>query len=183
MSKNKSVITTSIISNERIIGKIYLIRGRKVMLDRDLAALYQVQTGILNQAVKRNLERFPEDFMFQLTPEETKNWISQIVISNKERMGLRKMPFAFTDLGISMLSSVLNSKTAIQVNIQIMRTFSKIREMLANNEMLRQRIEELERRFEKNDEQIKNIFEAIKEILEPPPAPPRKPIGFHAGRD
>ena len=133
MSKNKSLSATSFISHERILGKIYLIRGRKVMFDRDLAELYQVQTGVLNQAVKRNLERFPEDFMFQLTSEETKNWISQIVISNKEKMGLRKMPYVFTDLGIAMLSSVLHSKTAIQVNIQIMRTFSKIRDMLSNN--------------------------------------------------
>ena len=117
--------------------------------------------------------------MFQLSKEETKNWTSQIVISNKERMGLRKRPFAFTDLGISMLSSVLNSKTAIHVNIQIMRTFSKIKEMLANNEMLRHRIEELERKYEKHDKQFKIVFEAIREVLEKPYKQNKKEIGFH----
>ena len=183
MSKSKSIIATSLIPHERIIGKIYLIRGRKVMIDRDLAELYGVPTKVLNQAVKRNALRFPDDFMFQLTKEEMGNWKSQFVTSNKERMGLRKMPSAFTDLGIAMLSSVLHSKTAILVNIQIMRTFSKIREMLANNEMLRQRIEDLERRSKTHDEQITAIFEAMKKILEPPPLPPKRPIGFHANRD
>ena len=149
------------------------------MLDRDLAFLYGVETRVLNQAVRRNLDRFPGDFMFQLSKEETENWISQIVISNKERMGLRKRPFAFTDLGISMLSSVLNSKTAIHANIQIMRTFSKIKEMLANNEMLRQRIEELERKYLRHDNQFKLVFEAIKEVLEKPDKRSKQEIGFH----
>ncbi len=179
MKKNKPPVYPSVISQDIIERKIYLIRGKKVMLDRDLALLYKVETRILNRAVKRNLDRFPDDFMFQLTKIEMKNWMSQIGISNKERMGLRKRPFAFTDLGISMLSSVLNSKTAIHVNIQIMRTFSRIRQMLANNEMLRQRIEELERKYLKHDQQFQIVFDAIKEILAPPPSPPKKPIGFH----
>ena len=139
-----------------------------------------VETRTLNQAVKRNLDRFPEDFMFQLSNEETKNWISQIVISNKERMGLRKRPFAFTDLGIAMLSSVLSSQTAIRANIQIMRTFSKIKEMLANNEMLRQRIEELERKYQKHDNNLKALFDAIKEVLEKLAKETKREIGFHA---
>jgi hypothetical protein len=149
------------------------------MLDRDLAFLYGVETRVLNQAVRRNLDRFPDDFMFQLSKAETENWMSQIVTSNKERMGLRKRPLAFTDLGISMLSSVLNSKTAIHVNIQIMRTFSKIKEMLTNNEMLRQRIEELEKKYEKHEGQFKVIFEAIKEVLEKPSRRTGREIGFH----
>ncbi|PIU40648.1 MAG: DNA-binding protein [Candidatus Omnitrophica bacterium CG07_land_8_20_14_0_80_50_8] len=147
MSKNITV--SPFVPQELIANKIYFIRGKKVMLDRDLAELYGVLTKALNQAVKRNPERFPEDFMFQLTKGETKNWKSQIVTSNSQKikMGLRKRPFAFTALGISMLSSVLSSKTAIRVNMQIMRTFNKIREMLANNEMLRHKIEELERKY------------------------------------
>ena len=166
--------------SEKIESKIYLLRNKKVILDRDLAILYGVETRTLNQAVKRNLERFPEDFMFQLTKEETQNWISQIVISNKEKMGLRKMPFAFTDLGISMLSSVLNSKTAILVNIQIMRTFARIKQMLISNELLRQRMEELEKKYREHDDKIKQIFEVIRQALEEAPPPPKRTIGFHA---
>ncbi len=110
-----------------IQSKIYLIRGQQVMLDRDLAQMYGVETRVLNQAVKRNIERFPEDFMFQLTDEELINWKSQIVTSNSIKMGLRKPPYAFTELGVAMLSSVLNSKLAIQINMGIMRTFVAIR--------------------------------------------------------
>lgn len=106
-----------------IQNKIYEIRGQKVMIDRDLAEMYGVQTKALNQAVKRNIERFPEDFMFQLTTEETQNWKSQIVTTNSIKMGLRRNPYAFTELGVAMLSSVLTSKIAIQVNIGIMRAF------------------------------------------------------------
>ena len=183
MSKNITV--SPFVPQEVIANKIYFIRGKKVMLDRDLAELYGVLTKALNQAVKRNPERFPGDFMFQLTKEETKNWKSQIVTSNSQKikMGLRKRPFAFTDLGISMLSSVLSSKTAIRVNMQIMRTFNKIREMLANNEMLRHKIEELERKYEKHDHQFSIVFDAIREILEPKDPKPNKQIGFHVKYD
>jgi hypothetical protein len=114
-----------------IQSKIYEIRGQKVMLDRDLAEMYDVQTKVLNQAVKRNIERFPEDFMFQLTNEETQNWRSQFVTSNSIKMGLRRNPYAFTELGVAMLSSILNSKLAIQVNINIMRAFVVVRQMIA----------------------------------------------------
>lgn len=116
---------------ELIQNKIYDIRGRKVMLDRDLAELYGVETRSLNQAVKRNIDRFPPDFMFQLTPQELDIWKSQIVISNSVRMGIRRAPYAFTELGVAMLSSVLNSKTAIQINMGIMRAFVALRQMIA----------------------------------------------------
>ena len=116
---------------ELIQKKIYEIRGQKVMLDRDLATMYGVETRALTQAVKRNMERFPEDFMFQLTDEETANWKSQIVMSNSIKMGLRRNPYAFTELGVAMLSSVLNSKAAIQVNMGIMRAFVAVRQMIS----------------------------------------------------
>ena len=114
-----------------IQSKIYEIRGQKVMLDRDLAEMYGVQTKALNQAVKRNIDRFPEDFMFQLISEETQNWRSQFVTSNSIKMGVRRNPYAFTELGVAMLSSVLNSKTAIQINMGIMRAFVAVRQMVA----------------------------------------------------
>ena len=115
---------------QQIHTKIYEIRGQKVMIDRDLAEVYGVETRVLNQAVKRNIERFPTDFMFQLTDLEFQNWKSQIVISNSTNMGLRHRPYAFTELGVAMLSSVLNSKTAIQINMGIMRAFVAIRQHL-----------------------------------------------------
>ena len=118
---------TEIIPIEQKEDKIFTVRNQKIMLDRDLAELYQVETRILVQAVKRNIDRFPADFMFQLSKEDLENWKSQIVISNSVKMGLRKMPYAFTELGVSMLSSVLNSKKAIQVNIQIMRAFNYLK--------------------------------------------------------
>lgn len=149
------------------------------MLDRDLAFLYCTETRILNQAVKRNIQRFPDDFMFQLSEEETKNWISQIVTSNKEKMGLRKRPLAFTEHGILMLSSVLNSRKAVYVNIQIMRTFIQLRRMLLTNHDLRRKIAEMEKKY---DHQFKVVFDAIKELLTPPEKPRRR-IGFHANND
>lgn len=164
----------SLIAQKRIENRIFFIRGKKVMLDRDLAKLYEVETGVLNQAVKRNIERFPEEFMFQLSKEEMKNWISQIVISNKEKMGLRKAPFAFTEYGVIMLSSVLKSKRAIQVNIQIVKTFVRLREMIASNKILREKIDEMEKRY---DKQFKIVFEAIKHLLEEEVKPKNK-LGF-----
>ena len=163
-----------IIPVEMIERKILFIRGQKVMLDRDLAVLYDVETRMLNQAVRRNIRRFPKDFMFQLTKEEMNNWKSQIVMSNKEKMGLRRRPYAFTENGVAMLSSVLNSERAITVNIQIMRTFTKIREMIANHKELRLKIEEMENKY---DAQFKTVFEAIRQLLEQP-RKQRKRIGF-----
>ncbi|MEK7814273.1 MAG: ORF6N domain-containing protein [Candidatus Desantisbacteria bacterium] len=150
--------------------KILLIRGQKVMLDRDLAELYGVETGQLKRAVKRNIDRFPEDFMFMLTKEELENWRCQFGTSNADKMGLRHMPMAFTEQGVAMLSSVLNSKRAIQVNIQIMRAFTMLRRILASHEELRRKIEE-------HDTQIQAIFEAIRQLMTLP-AKETKKIGF-----
>ena len=151
---------TSIIPIEQIASRIYLIRGEKVMLDADLAELYGVSTGALNQAVTRNTERFPKDFMFTLNQPEFESLISQIVIS-KSRGGRRKPPRAFTEQGVAMLSTVLRSKRAVQVNIVIMRTFVKLRQMLATNE-------ELARNVAKHDREITALFEHVKKLLAPP---------------
>ncbi|MFH1553033.1 MAG: ORF6N domain-containing protein [Candidatus Omnitrophota bacterium] len=172
----KNLKTTDLIPNETIESKILLIRGRKVMLDRDLAALYSVETRTLNQAVRRNAERFPKDFMFQLTKKEFENWKSQIVISNREKMGLRRMPYAFTEQGVAMLSSVLNSQRAILVNIQIMRTFVSLKRMVFTYEGLRRKIDAMEKKY---DGQFQIVFSAIKRLMEPPPEKPKRMIGFH----
>lgn len=148
---------------EVIENRIFLIRGQKVMIDRDLAELYGVKTMVLNQAVKRNLMRFPSDFMFQLTINEFRNLISQNVISRWG--GTRKAPFVFTEHGILMLSSILRSKRAVLVNIQIMRTFTKLRRLLATHADLRRKIAELERKY---DGQFKIVFDAINELMELP---------------
>ena len=155
--------------------KIFLIRKQKVMIDRDLAVLYGVETRTLNQAVKRNIKRFPDDFMFQLTQEEMEHWKSQIVISNRERMGLRRRPLAFTEQGIAMLSSVLNSEHAILVNVEIMRAFVTLRKLLLTNTSLARKIKGLEKKY---DEQFKVVFEAIYSLMEPPEKKKRK-IGFN----
>ena len=154
-------MSMELIPHERIEGRIYLFRGKKVMVDRDLAQLYGVATKVLNQAVQRNLKRFPDDFMFQLSKDELNIWRSQIVTSNKERMGLRRSPFVFTEQGVAMLSSVLKSERAITVNIQIMRTFTRMREMLAENTDLRRKIELMEKQY---DEQFSVVFEAIRRL-------------------
>jgi len=172
--------THSIAPVEKIEKAIFLIRNQKVMLDRDLATLYDVTTGALNQAVKRNPERFPLDFMFQLTAAEKENWISQIVISNRERMGLRQMPFAFTENGVAMLSSVLKSKKAVLVNIEIMRAFTRLREMIRSHEALWKKITEMENKY---DSKLKIVFDTLRQMLTPPAPPalplkPKGPIGF-----
>lgn len=163
----------SLVPQEKIEKKILFIRDKKVMIDSDLAELYGVKTKVLLQAVKRNIERFPKDFMFQLDIQEFKNLRSQFVTSRWG--GRRHLPFTFTEQGVAMLSSILNSKRAIQVNIQIMRTFTKLREMLASHKELRQKIEEMERKY---DVQFKIVFDAIKHLIEPPEKP-RKKIGFY----
>ena len=141
---------------EMITSKIYLIRGQKVMLDRGLAELYGVETRVLKQAVKRNIARFPVDFMFELSRAEFDNLRSQIVISSWG--GIRYRPMAFTEQGVAMLSSVLNSERAVQVNIQIMRAFTKLRQMLATHDDLRRKIEEMEQKY---DQQFQVVFDAI----------------------
>ncbi len=168
-------MTVKIVPQEIIQNKILFIRGKKVMLDKDLAKLYGVTTGALIQAVKRNIQRFPEDFMYQLTKEEFMALKSHFVIS-KGRGGTRKLPFAFTEHGILMLSGVLNSERAILVNIEIMRTFTRLREMLAGHLELKQEIKEMEKKY---DYQFKVVFDVIKKLLTPPTKPKRS-IGFHA---
>ena len=160
---------------ERIETKILLLRGQKVMLDRDLAALYGVPTRALKQAVKRNSDRFPEDFMFVLDGEEFANWRSQFVISNSDRMGLRHAPMAFTEQGVAMLSSVLNSPRAIQVNIAIMRAFVRLRQILSTHADLARKLDELEKKY---DSQFRVVFDALRQLMNPP-EPSRKPIGFN----
>ncbi len=164
---------SSLVPIEKIERAIYIIRGEKVMLDRDLATLYGVTTKALKQAVKRNVDRFPDDFMFVLDPIEFQNWRSQFVTSKGDRKGLRHAPMAFTEHGILMLSSVLNSERAIQVNIEIMRTFVKLRQILASNSELSRRLDELESKY---DRQFKVVFDAIRQLMTP--APDRKQIGF-----
>jgi hypothetical protein len=173
-----------IVTDDKITSKIYLIRGFKVMLDRDLAELYGVETRVLNQAIKRNEKRFPNDFMFQLTEKELENWKSQNTLSSKEKMGLRKLPNVFTEQGVAMLSSVLNSETAIDVNIQIIRIFSKIREIVSSNSDILLKLEQMENKLLQNqekvnqhDEDITVIFKYLKQLLNPP-NPKREAIGF-----
>jgi len=162
-----------IVSDEIIENKIFLIRGKKVMFDRDLARLYKVKTGNLNKAVKRNTERFPIDFMFQLTKEELQSLIFQFGRSN--RGGTRTLPYAFTEQGVAMLSSVLKSEQAIRVNIQIMRTFTKIREMIVSNKALREKIEAMEKKY---DSKFKVVFDVIKRLVEKDKIEPIKIVGF-----
>ena len=167
---------SALIPTERIEKAIYLIRGEKVMLDRDLAELYQVETKTLNRAVKRNLSRFPADFMFQLSADEAASLRYQIGTSKQGRGGRRYLPFVFTEQGVAMLSSLLRSKRAIQVNIEIMRAFVRLRQMLASNAELSRRLDELESKY---DRQFKVVFDAIRKLMTPAPAA-RKQIGFRA---
>ncbi len=160
-----------------IENKIYLIRGQKVMLSTHLAVLYAVEARALIQAVKRNFERFPKDFVFQLTDNEYQGLKSQIVISSWG--GIRRAnPYAFTEQGVAMLSSVLKSRRAIQVNIAIMRAFVKLRRELATNKELASKLRELENKVSKHDEEIIAIFEAIRQLMAPPPVAPKRRIGF-----
>lgn len=164
--------TTNVIPQETIENKIFFIRGRKVMIDRDLASLYGVKTSQLTRQVRRNIKRFPDDFMFRLTGEEFTNLKCHFGTSSWG--GTRKLPYVFTENGVAMLSSVLNSERAMQVNIQIMRTFTKIREMLLTHKELKQKVEEMEKKY---DYQFKVVFDAIKQLLELPEKS-KKRIGF-----
>src|SRR5437773_11622344 len=168
-----------LVAVELIERRIYLIRGQKVMLDTHLAELYQVQTYRLNEQVKRNRARFPLDFMFQLTQEEAKSLTSQFAMSKPGRGGRRTPPYAFTEQGVAMLSTVLNSDRAIQVNIAIMRAFVRLRAMLATHADLARRLNELEQKY---DEQFRVVFEALREQMTPAPVPPSRRIGF-TGKD
>lgn len=162
------------ILSEIIEKKIFIIRGHKVMLDRDLATLYCVPTKALKQAVKRNIKRFPNDFMFVLSSEELTQWRSQFVTSGGDRKGLRHSPMAFTEQGVAMLSSVLKSERAVSVNIEIMRAFVKIREMLASHKDLARKLDELEKKY---DSQFKVVFDALRQLMQSE-TKPKKQIGF-----
>ena len=168
----------SIIPAERIERAILLIHSQKVMLDRDLASLYQVTTKALNRAVQRNLSRFPEDFMFRLSAEEFESLRCQFGTS-KGRGGRRYLPYAFTEQGVAMLSSVLRSERAVLVNVEIMRAFVRMRQLLATNADLARRLDALEKKY---DGQFKVVFEAIRELMSPPPEPKRGKFGFAPDR-
>jgi len=171
MSRTKAVVPV-----ERIERSILFIRSQKVMLDKDLAELYGVTTGNLNRAVTRNLERFPDDFMFQLSKDESDDLIFHFGTSSWG--GTRKRPRAFTEQGVAMLSSVLRSRRAVQVNVEIMRAFVRLRQMLASHEELARKLDALERKY---DVQFKAVFDAIRELMTPP-APSRRRIGFETTR-
>ncbi len=166
--------------DESIINKIYLIRGQKVMLDEDLAELYQIETRRLNEAVKRNIGRFPKDFMFRLNSKEFENLKSQIATSRWG--GRRKLPLAFTEQGVAMLSGVLSSDIAIQVHIQIIRIFTKMKEMLLTNKNILLKLEKMEKDVKENKEDIAMIFAALKQLLNPPQTK-RSMIGFNRKDD
>jgi hypothetical protein len=161
----------------RIEQKIFFVRGQKVMLDVDLAGLYGVTTKRLNEQVKRNLERFPEDFMFQLTAEEADSLRSQFATSNAGRGGRRYLPFAFTEHGAVMLASVLNSPQAVEVSVYVVRAFVRLREVLATHTELAHKLNELERKVGAHDEAIKSLVTAIRQLMQPPPTKRRR-IGF-----
>src|SRR5438874_7174598 len=169
-------MSKQIIPVQRIAQAIFVLRGQKVILSQDLAALYGVTVGVLTQAMKRNTKRFPKDFVFQVTAEELRDLKSQIVISSWG--GRRHLPYAFTEQGVAMLSSVLNSARAVKVNIAIMRAFVKLREALETNRELARKFKELETRVGGHDKQIDGIIEAIRQLIAPPEKP-RREIGFH----
>lgn len=169
----KNVTNSKIIPNERIERRIFWLRGEKVMLDSDLAELYEVDTKMLKRSVRRNLERFPENFMFELTVKEWE--VLRCQIGTSKRGGSRYLPFAFTEPGVAMLSSVLKSKRAIAVNIQIIQTFIQLRKMLVTHEALRKKIEAMERKY---DKQFKAVFDVLRQLLKEE-AEPVKKIGFH----
>ena len=170
------------IPDEVLMSKIYLIRGHKVMIDRDLAELYGVETKYLKRAVKRNIQRFPKDFMFELGLKEFNDWRCQIGTSNQDKMGLRYAPYAFTEHGVLMLSSVLNSDKAIKLNIQIMRIFMKMKELVLTNKDWIIKIQEIEKQVTSHDEKIRMIFEYLKKFhIEKPK--PKRPIGYKIDKE
>jgi len=164
---------------EQILSKIYNIRGEKVMLDRDLADLYGVETKVLKQAVKRNIERFPKDFMFQMNTREFEQWKRDIVLSKADRQGLRYYPFCFTEQGVTMLSCILNSKTAVAVNIKVIRVFVKIRQYAQTHKEILIQLSKLEKVVKSHSRDIENIFLVLKELIDKQTNPVRRnKIGF-----
>lgn len=179
MAKKKAA--TALIPGQRIERSILLMRGQKVLLDSDLAELYGVPTKALNQAVKRNQQRFPEDFLLRLTPEETQELNrSQIVTGSQKHRDPRYPPFAFTEQGVAMLSSVLHSEQAVAVNIEIMRAFVRLRDILSSHTDLARRLDALESKY---DSQFRAVFDAIRQLMIPPEAPKKGRIGFHASKE
>ncbi len=164
MKNNKQIMLPP---DEIIVNKIYIIGSKKVMIDRDLAELYGVETKRLKEAVRRNLSRFPEDFMFEMDSDEFEIWRTQIASSKSDRLGLRYAPFCFTEQGVTMLSCILNSERAIAVNIQVIRIFTKMKELMANNKEILLQLEKLEHKFVDHDNDIKLIFEYLKQLLNP----------------
>jgi hypothetical protein len=175
LAMNESSSPSQLVNVE---SAIHLIRGQRVMLDSNLAAIYGTSTMRLNEQFRRNRQRFPKDFAFRLTSAEFKRLISQIAISKKGRGGRRKLPWVFTEHGALMLASVLNSKVAIQASVRVVRAFVRLREMVAASAELAARLKELERRFDSHDEAIVELFAVLKRLLEPE-AKPRREIGFH----
>jgi hypothetical protein len=167
----------SLIPAERIEKAILLVRGQKILLDRDLAELYGVATKVLNQAVSRNRKRFPEDFMFKLTAQEAMASRSQFV-TLKQGHNIKYLPYAFTEHGVAMLSSVLNSDRAVEVNIAIMRAFVRLREMMSTHKDLARKLDEIERKLGQHDQNFQAVFEAIRQLMAPPVAPAKPRIGF-----
>ena len=176
MAKSKQLIQ-SVLADEMVVSKIYVIRGQKVMLDRDLAEMYGVETKVFNQSIKRNLERFPKDFMFQLTKDEAAEISRSQIVTLKQGQNMKYAPYAFTEQGVSMLSGVLNSAIAIQVHIQIIRVFTKMKELLLTHKDILLKLEKMEKDVKENKEDIAMIFKAVKQLLNPP-LMPRKRIGF-----
>jgi hypothetical protein len=177
-SKKEGVVGQIIVAQEVIESRIFVIRGLKVMLDRDLAELYQVETKYLNRQVKSNINRFPKEFMFQLTAEE-KNELVQNLHRFESLKHSSVMPHAFTEHGIAMLASVLNSKRAVAISIYIVKTFIKLREFLSHHKEIGEKLKEIEHKLSKHDTDILMIFEAIRQLMTPPPEPPKRRIGFH----
>jgi ORF6N domain len=167
----------SFVPAESVINRILVIRNQKIILDRDLALLYNVETRALKQAVRRNIRRFPIDFMFQLTKKEFAQWRSQIVMSKSDKKGLRYMPYAFTEQGVAMLSSVLKSERAIEVNILIMRAFVRLREIISTHKKVEIKLKELEGKLKEHDDRIIQIIQIINQLITPIEKPKRK-IGF-----
>ena len=176
----EDTVVAELIPIDQIERRIVVLRGQKVLLDSELADLYLVETKVLNQAVKRNRGRFPEDFMFQLAEEEIE--ALQIMAGNRDAVhgGRRYLPYAFTEQGVAMLSSVLGSPRAIAANIAIMRAFVRLRRAMASNVQLAQQLSELQAQVEENAADIESVALVIQQMLEPPPEPPRKPMGFPA---
>jgi len=177
---SKQLVTS--IPDEVVMSKIYMVRDQKVMLDRDLAELYGVATKMLKQAVKRNMTRFPEDFMFEMNKEEFENWRSHFVTSREDRQGLRYMSFCFTEQGVTILSCILKGERAIHVNIQIIRIYTRIREMLLAHKDVFLRVEQVEKQMMKHDEKIELLFTYLSKFIEKEETP-RTPIGYRAKKE